>query len=118
MSLPAVPEHHLAPAPSLPARPEEDSDAPQWVIAGFQTPTGVLILASTTLSGADFRRMMNGYDEVPVTPNPRGPVAKVPRWIIALNCTMHDFVQIRGDTYPAAMRTLMEMWDPSRRTGG
>lgn len=112
-SLPAVPERHLktvgdnlpAVQERSPQRQQPGDDDPQWVICGMETPGGVLVFASRTLSEANLRRKMTGW-----LPGPLG--AKIPTWSSTLTCEMDDFVQVRGETYAAAMKSLFEMWSP------
>jgi hypothetical protein len=114
-NLPAVPERHLktvgdaqpAVQENLPAQQELSADDPQWVICGMETPGGVLVFASQTLSRADLRRRMTGWQ-------PGWGGAKIPTWSNTLTCEMTYFVQVRGETYASAMKTLFEMWSPDR----
>lgn len=106
-----VPFDRHAPSPVRDRTPELGEDDPQWVMAGFSTPTGVLLIASKTLTEGEFRRRMDGFD-----PGPLG--AKIPRWVITLDCKMNDFVQILAETYPAAFQSLFQLWSPPERGHG
>lgn len=93
----------------------EGEPAPDWVIVG--TPTsdgGVRLFASLTLTRAELKREMDGFDLIPIFPNPNSRPARVPRVKITITAEMRDFTQILADDYPSAMRSLMEQWSRAR----
>jgi hypothetical protein len=86
-------------------------DSPEWVTIGFRGPAGLTVFGSADIPGASLSRRMDGFDRIPVRAD-GGPVAKVPRWVITLNCQMRTWVQATGDSYPAVVAALF------RKSGG
>lgn len=85
--------------------------APQFVIVGLD---GGTVVFSEHVSEARMVRKVDGYDRVPVGPG--GPVARVPRWAIALGVKLEQFEQHLGEDYPSALDTLAAEW--RRRRAG
>lgn len=83
----------------------EGLDTPEWVTIGFRGPEGLVVFGSADIPGAVLSRRMDGYAKIPVH-REDGPVAKVPRWVITLNCEMRTWVRVPGATYPAAVAAL------------
>lgn len=90
----------------------DPGDAPDWVMVGLPNGAGgVTLFASRTLTRAAFRRQVTGFSRIPVTDKPNGPVARVLSETRTVVAEMKDFTVIHAESYPAALRTLMEMWD-------
>lgn len=87
----------------------EDSE-PQFVIVGVQRPGGIILFASMDVTDTKFARRAEGFDRIPITDNPHGPVARVPRTTAVVAVKMNSFEQILGEDYPSALRTLLEHW--------
>lgn len=87
------------------ARFTEGLDTPEWVTIGFRGPEGLVVFGSADIPGASLSRHMDGYDKVPLG-GISGTVARVPRWVITLNCQMRTWVRAPGATYPAAVAAL------------
>lgn len=86
---------------------------PEFVIVGIAVAGGVLVFGSTTLDDAELRRRIEGLDLVPLG-GPGSAIARLPKEKITLTVTMRDFIQVYGDTYPAALRSLLSVWDQQR----
>jgi hypothetical protein len=81
-------------------------------MVGLPDPTGaVRLFASRTLIRAGLQRVSNGWISVPITPNPNGPKARIPDESRIVVAEMRDFTNIRADSYPDALRSLMEQWE-------
>lgn len=90
-------------------------EAVDWVMVGMPSPGGgVRLFASKTLTRAGLQRRVEGYALVPITARPDGPVARVPVETRTVIAVMKDFTLINAETYPEALRSLMEMWDRAR----
>jgi hypothetical protein len=84
---------------------------PDFVMVGVpQLGGGVMLFASRTLTQAALRREVRGFDIVPITARENGPVARVPRERRTITAEMTSFQVIYGDSYPEALRSLLEMW--------
>lgn len=86
------------------------SDDVEFVVVGVRRAGGVSLFASTEVSNSRFVRETDGWDSVPLTANPKGPAAKIPRVAYLVGLKMTTFDQILGDTYLEALRTLLEEW--------
>jgi hypothetical protein len=87
---------------------------PEFVIVGIAVAGGVLLFGSTTLDDAQLRRRIVGIDRVPLR-HGGGPIARIPKEKITLTVGMRDFIQVYGETYPEALRTLLGEWDRQRK---
>jgi hypothetical protein len=86
-------------------------DVPDFVMVGIPRGDRVVLFASRTLTRAELRREVVGFDSIPVTANPAGPVARVPREKRTVIAEMASFTVINAETYPDALRSLAEAWN-------
>lgn len=85
--------------------PFQDGDVPDFVMVGLN---GGTLFYSTSVVTSKFAQRVVGVDIVPITPNPEGLKARVPRMAIVVAVEMRDFEQIVSGSYQDALRTLLE----------
>lgn len=82
----------------------------EWVTIGMRTEDGVHVLGSATVRKGTTTRRMESHTEVGVVvPTRSGPTmqtAKIPNWVITLNCELTSFVSLPGRTYPDAVSKM------------
>lgn len=89
----------------VPPEPEAWTEGtPQFIILGYD---GGTLVWSTDVECTQMVRRMDGYDRVPLGPGPHSPVARVPRWAIAVGAKLRSFEQHIGDDYGSALSTLL-----------
>lgn len=91
----------LAPSPE-PAGGVEA--VPQFIILGYD---GGTLVWSTDVECTQMVRRMDGFDRVPLRAGPNSPVARVPRWAIAVGAKLRSFEQHIGEDYGSALSTLL-----------
>jgi hypothetical protein len=82
--------------------------APDFVMVGVATQTGVMLLASAELTDAGLERRTTGIDRIPIRPG--GPVARVPHVEATVSATMPKFDTIQAENYQVALASLQEQW--------
>jgi hypothetical protein len=82
----------------------ETGEAPQFIILGYD---GGTLVWSTDVEYTQMARRIDGVDRVPLGPGPNAPVARVPRWTIAIGAKLRSFEQHIGEDYGSALSTLL-----------
>jgi hypothetical protein len=90
--------------------PLPEEDRVQFVLVGVEQGGRAILFASSAVTEAKFARRQEGFDRIPITANPEGPVARVPRTGIYVAAKMTSFEQIIGDDYRDALRTMLAEW--------
>lgn len=79
-------------------------DIPQFIILGYG---GGTLVWSTDVECTQMVRRIDGFDLVPLRAGPHAPVARVPRWVIAIGAKLRSFEQHIGEDYGSALSTLL-----------
>jgi hypothetical protein len=77
---------------------------PQFIILGYD---GGTLVWSTDVECTQMVRRIDGFDRVPLRAGPNAPVARVPRWTIAIGAKLRSFEQHIGGDYGSALSTLL-----------
>jgi hypothetical protein len=90
---------------ALPPEPAGEVEGiPQFIILGYD---GGTLVWSTDVECTQMVRRIDGFDRVPLRAGPNSPVARVPRWAIAVGAKLRSFEQHIGEDYGSALSTLL-----------
>jgi hypothetical protein len=91
--------------------PLPDEGDVKFILVGVQQHGRAILFASSQVTETRFARQVDGVDRVPITADPKGPCARVPRLTAIVGAKMAGFEQYIGDDYRDALRTMLTEWE-------